>query len=45
MTPVNSLGIPSKHGRMETFNKDVDMTNDDKLVSPGDDPWHRASSP
>lgn len=30
MTPVNSPGIPSKHGWMETFNKDVDVTNDDK---------------
>lgn len=43
-TPVNFLGAPSKHGLMETFNKDVDVTNDDKLVSPGHNPWHRVSN-
>lgn len=26
LTPVNSLRAPSKHGLMETFNKDVDVT-------------------
>lgn len=44
LIPVNSLGAPSKHGLMETFNKDGDVTNGDKLVSPGEDPWHRAQS-
>lgn len=43
LTPINSLGAPSKHGLMETFNKDVDVTNDDKLVSRGHSPWHRVS--
>lgn len=33
LTPINSLGAPSKHGLTETVNKDVDVTNDDNLVS------------
>lgn len=30
---ADSLGIPRKHGLKEMFNKDVDVTNDDKLIS------------
>ena len=44
LTPVNSLRAPSKHGLMETFNKDVDVTNDDKPVTRGHNPWHRVSN-
>lgn len=43
LTPINSLGAPSKHGLTETVNKDVDVTNDDNLVSRGHSPWHRVS--
>lgn len=39
-----SLGASSVHELMQTLNKDVDVTNDDRPVSLECDPWHTVNS-